>query len=202
MNGLYAIEYSFQYIMVTSFVFVVIASEFIAKDFKNSNINKSIIYGYSRTKVVLSKLLVFAICCLFLELIYTVILITYVSYNHGFGDILNLKNFLYLSRLIFVGILCILATISIIAMISVITQNNICIFSTLILLLIAYQIFDRELGTTISNILLYIPNIAGSRAIGMFSSNEEIKRSIMSSIITLIVTIGGSLLYTKYQNIK
>lgn len=202
MNGIYAIEYSFQYIMITSFMFAMIAGEFIAKDFKNSNINKSLIYGYSRTKVVLSKLLVFAIYCLFLELIYTLILVIYVSYNHEFCEVLNLTTFLYFIRLIIIGVMSILAVICILAMVAIITKSNIYTFISPIFLLITFQIVYSNLGTTLSNVFSYMPNIAGSRAIGMFSSNHEITKSIISSIMTLIITIGGSLLYTKHEDVK
>lgn len=70
------------------------------------------------------------------------------------------------------------------------------------LLLIVFQIVYSNLGTNVSNVFSYMPNIAEARAIGMFSSNYEITKSIISSVITLIITIGGSLLYTKHEDIK
>ncbi|WP_162267906.1 ABC transporter permease, partial [Clostridium botulinum] len=77
-NGMYSIEYAFEYIPLTSFIFSLFAGEFVARDLKN-NISKSFIYGYKRSEVILSKLIVFIISFLFLELIYITILVIHTS---------------------------------------------------------------------------------------------------------------------------
>ncbi|OOM16069.1 ABC transporter permease [Clostridium saccharobutylicum] len=202
MNGLYAIEYSFQYLIVTSFMFALLAEEFIVKDLKNGNMCKSFCYGYRRSKIILSKLIVFIIFCLFLELIYTSILAIYVSYNRGFYEVLNLKIALYFARVIVLGMMYILATICIIAMIAILTKSNVWTIISPILLLISYQIVRLNLGITVSNIFSYIPHIAGSKAIGMFSSNTAIIKSTISSVATLVITIGAILIYVKNEDIR
>ena len=121
VSGMYSIYYPFTCIIFTSFIFALFAGEFIAKDLKN-NISKSFIYGYKRSKVILSKLIVFIIFSLFIELIYTVILVCYADKAYWFDY--NIENILALIRIIGIGTLYNVATISIVAMIAVITKSN------------------------------------------------------------------------------
>ncbi|OSA99454.1 UNVERIFIED_ORG: ABC transporter permease [Clostridium botulinum] len=202
MNGLYAVSYAFQYSIATSILFSILAGEFIAKDFKNSNMSKSLGYGYSRSKVILSKLIVFTIFCLFLEFIYISILVIYVSSNNGFCELLTQNTILYLVRIAIIGVLYILATICIIVMIAIITKSN---FYTIILpifLFISFELAYSNFGSYVSKAFYYMPYIIGTIAVRPFSSEAEIIRSIISSIITLSITIGVSLLYVEREDIK
>ena len=52
INGVSSIQYGFEYIIYTSFIFALLGGEFIAKDFKNNNISKSFSYGYTRSKEI------------------------------------------------------------------------------------------------------------------------------------------------------
>ena len=101
-SGMYSIYYPFTCIIFTSFIFSLFAGEFIAKDLKN-NINKSFSYGYKRSKIILSKLIVFIIFSLFIELIYTVILVCYADKAYWFDY--NIENILALIRIIGIGTL-------------------------------------------------------------------------------------------------
>ncbi|MBW9154111.1 ABC transporter permease [Clostridium estertheticum] len=195
VNGASSIQYGFEYIIYTSFIFALLGGEFIAQDFKNNNINKSFSYGYTRRKVILSKLIVFVMACLFLEIIYTTNLVVYVSINHGFSEVLNLSVILYLTRVIIIGIMYSAATICIIAMIAIITKSVFCTFvSPVIFLLI--QLF-------LSNISAYIlPYVAGRGAILRFAPKEEIIFGIISSLLTFIITIGVSMSYARHEDIK
>ncbi|WAG70639.1 hypothetical protein [Clostridium sp. CF011] len=195
MNGAYSIEYAFEYIIYTSFIFALLGGEFIAKDFKNNNIIKSFSYGYTRSKVILSKLIVFIIACLFLEIIYTTILVIYVSINHGFCEVLNLSTILYLTRVIIIGIMYSAVTICIIAMIAMITKSALCTFVSPVIFFLSFQLP--------SNICAYrLPYVAGRVAISKFAPKEEIIFGIISSLLTFIITIGGSMLYVRREDIK
>ncbi|GAA0076100.1 hypothetical protein UT300005_04780 [Clostridium sp. CTA-5] len=202
MNGLYAITYALQYIISTIFIIALIAGEFIAKDFKNSNISKSFSYGYSRSKVILSKLIVFIIFCLFLELIYILVLVGYVSYNSGFCNVLNLNTILYLFRISSVGVMYILSIICIIGMIAIITKSNLYTIISPILLFIIFQLSNLTNGSYISKAAGFMPYIIGPVATRPFSTKEEIIISIISSLTTLIITISVSLLYGEREEIK
>ena len=182
INGVSSIQYGFEYIIYTSFIFALLGGEFIAKDFKNNNISKSFSYGYTRSKVILSKLIVFIIACLFLEIIYTTILAIYASINYGFCEVLNLSVILYLTRVVIIGIMYTAATICIIAMIAIITKSALCTFvSPVIFLLI--QLFFSKISAYI------LPYVAGRGAISRFAPKEEIIFGIISSLITFIITI-------------
>jgi ABC-type transport system involved in multi-copper enzyme maturation permease subunit len=117
-------------IMLYSFIFSVLSVAFIVNDFNNGGISKSFSYGFKRSKVILSKLIVFMVFSLALILIYTTILLLYVSYNYGLSDAINLNTILYLVRIISIGIMYNLATISIIFMISTITRSSFCTLFT------------------------------------------------------------------------
>jgi len=200
INGMYSLEYAFQYIIYTGFIFALFAGEFIAKDLKN-NMSKSFIYGYKRSEVILSKLIVFIIFSLFLELIYTTILVIYASVSYGFCEALNYNTILFLIRIIVIGIMYNVATISIVAMIAIVTKNNLCTVVSPILFILSF--FVSNLKPPISTIAaLACPFIVGKGAIAKFAPKSTIIIGITSSIATFIITIVVSLLYVKHEDIK
>ncbi|WP_097025673.1 ABC transporter permease [Clostridium peptidivorans] len=200
VNGMYSIHYAFQYILFTSFIFALFAGEFIAKDLKN-NMSKSFIYGYKRSEVILSKLIVFTISSLFLELIYTTILVIYASVNYGFCEALNYNTILFLIRIIVIGIMYNVATISIVVMIAIVTRNNLCTVVSPILFMLLF--FVSGLESPVSTIVAYAcPFIVGQGAIAQFAPKSYIIIGIISSIVTFIITIVASLLYVKHEDIK
>lgn len=201
INGVNSISYAIGFIMICSFIFAVLGVVFIVNDFNNGIISKSFSYGYRRTKVIWSKLVVFMIFSLVLELIYTTILLIYVSYNYGFYEDLDLNLILYLARVISLGVMYNLATISIIIMIAIITKDNFCTFASPIILLMTFSLAFSS-HPYISHVFLYLPYITGLRAINIFSSKAEIIRCIISSVVTFIITIGGSLLYIKHEDMS
>lgn len=198
VNGVYSVAYAFYFIVGGSFLFALLGGEFIAKDFKNNNTNNSFIYGYTRHQILLSKLIVYIIFSLFLELIYTTILVIYVSSKHGFCEVLNLSTILYLTRVIVIGIMYNVATMCIIFMIAIVTKSIFCTFALPFIFLISFSMADMHIG---SYLFSYMPYIVGLRTMGIFSSKVEIIKILSSSVVTFIITIGGSLLYVKYKDI-
>ncbi|BCZ44626.1 hypothetical protein psyc5s11_06930 [Clostridium gelidum] len=201
INGVNSISLAIGMIVICNFLFSILSVAFIVNDFKNGGISKSYSYGFRRSEVILSKLIVFMLFSLVLELIYTTILVIYVSYNYGFCEVFNFNTILYLIRVISVGGMYNLATISIITMIAIITKNNLCTFVSPIILLMTFSLACSSYPY-ISHAFLYLPYMTGIRAINIFSSEADIIRCIISSIVTFIITIGGSLLYIKYEDIK
>lgn len=200
VNGMYSINYAFQYIPFTSFIFALFAGEFIAKDLKN-NMSKSFIYGYKRSEVILSKLIVFIISSLFIELIYTTIIVIYASVNYGFCEALNYNTILFLSRIIVIGIMYNVATISIVAMIAIVTKSNLCT----VVLPILFMLLSWVAGfkSLISTIVAYAcPFIVARGALSQFAPKSYIIIGIISSIVTFIITIVVSRLYVKREDIK
>lgn len=205
LNGAYVLTDGdgFCAIILGNFLFALLASGFIVKDFKSSNITKSFVYGYKRTQVLLSKILVTMLFSLLLEIIYISVLISYVSLRHGFCDSLNMDTILALVRIIILGIMYNLATISIIFMTAIITKSNFCTIVAPFVLIISFPYaFPNGEYSYVSYILSYLPYIAGIHAIGRFSSLFEITKCIISSIITFIITVGGSILFVKHEDIK
>jgi len=203
LNGAYALTYGFNGIIFGNFLFGLLGAGFIVKDFKSSNISKSFTYGYKRNQVLFSKIVVFMIFSLLIEIIYVAILVTYVSLIHGFFTVLNLNIILALVRVITLGIIYNLATISIILGTAIITKSDFCTIVSPVILLVAFQLaFPMRQYPYISHILSYLPYITGMRVMGRFASKAEIIRCIISSTLTFIITIGGSLLYVKHEDIK
>lgn len=197
-SGMYLIYYPFTCIIFTSFMFSLFAGEFIAKDLKN-NISKSFIYGYKRSEVILSKLAVFIIFSLFIELIYTVISVYCADKAYWFDY--NIENILVLIRIISIGTLYNVATISIVTMIAIITKNRLVTVCSPILFLLSILIFVNK--SFLSIIVAYIfPFIIGEAAIARFAPASDIIIGIVSSVLTLIITIGVSLIYVKREDIK
>lgn len=200
VNGMYSINYAFEGILFTSYIFALFAGEFIAKDLKN-NMSKTFTYGYERSKVILSKLIVFIISSLFLELIYTTILVIYASISYGFCEALNYSTILYLIRVVVIGIMYNVATISIVAMIAVITKSNLCTVVSPILFILPFS--TLSFTSYISIIATYAcPFVIGEGAIARFAPKSDIIIGIISSAVTFITTIGASLLYVKHEDIK
>ena len=197
ISGMYWIKYSFRCILFTSFIFALFAGQFIAKDLKE-NISKSFIYGYKRSNVIVSKLIVFIIFSLFIELIYTTIL---AYYGRAYCPKLDIENVLYLIRIIVIGTIYNVATTSIVAMIAIITRNNLVTVVSPILFSLCSSVTNNK--SCISIIVTYAcPFIIGEGAMDRFASNSDIIIGIVSSVLTLIITIGGSLLYVKYEDFK
>lgn len=197
IGGMYSIKYSFECIIFTSYIFSLFAGQFIAKDLKE-NISKSFIYGYKRGKVIVSKLIVFMIFSLIIELIYTAIL---VYYGRSYWFDYNITNILYLIRIIFIGTLYNLATISIIAMIAIVTKSNIITVISPMLFLMPIIILAYK--SYVPSMLAFIfPFISAEGAIDRFATIQDIIVGLMSSVLVLIIAIGGSLLHIKYEDIK
>ena len=199
--GVNVISDVFPAIIFGNFIFALLSVAFIITDFKRGGIGKSFSYGYTRNTIILSKLVVFMIFSVVLELIYSTIFAIYVSYYYGFCGALNLNTILYLIRVISIGVIYNSATISIIAMIAIITKND---FFTFAFPIIPIMTFSLEFSSYkyIPYILSYLPYFTGMRAIQIFSSEAEIMRCIVSSIITFIITIGGSLMYIEHKDIR
>lgn len=195
VNGLDSISYSPMFIVYSSFLFALLGGEFISKDLKNGSISKSFSYGCKRNQVILSKLIVFILFSLFLEAIYTIILVTYVSINYSFCEGFNLSNILYLVISIVSGIMYNVASICIISMVAIITKSRFCTFISATIFWLGFLLYENA-GL---DVLIYMPWIAGRNAIGTI---EFIPVAMISSFLTIIITIGVSMLYVKHEDIK
>ncbi|SHJ15954.1 ABC-2 family transporter protein [Clostridium cavendishii DSM 21758] len=193
--GIDSISFIFNRINYTIFIFALLAGEFIAKDFNNSNITKTFTYGYKRSTVIMSKLVVLIPFFLILQLVHGIILITYASKTNGFCEILDYNTILYLVRLIVVGLLSNLAVISIVTMFALITKNNYYTIALTSIFLITCRFQDTFLDCI-------LPHLAAMNALEPLASQGQVITSISFSILTCILAIGGSLLYIKRSDIR
>lgn len=197
--GIDALSYVFCGIIYLNVFFGLFASGFIVKDFKSGGISKNFTYGYKRNQVLLSKIVVFVILSLFLEIVYVSILVIYVSSKHGLYEVSNLDAILTLVRIIVLGITYNLATICIILLIAIVTKSNMCVLISSAIFVISLLVYGYQYEL---HVLSYLPYIAGIKVMDRVVSEADIIRCIVSSIITFIITIGGSLLHIEYTDIK
>ena len=203
INTANIVAFTMAVIIFSSFIFSILSVAFIVDDFNNGGINRSFSYGFKRSKVILSKLIVFMLFSLVLILIYATILIIYVSYNYGLSGDVNSNTILYLVRIISIGIMYNLATVSIIFMVATVTRSSFCALLTSILIFFTFIIgMNPYTFPFISELAFFLPYCTGRAAMNLFSRKIDIVLSIASSIITLIITIGGSLLYVKHKDIR
>lgn len=200
LDVLHSMEYAFNFIVLSSFLFALFAGEFIAQDFKTNKISNIFSYGYSRNKIILSKFIVFIICSLFLEIIYLTIFVIYVSSRHGFCEILNLSVMLKFIRIVAVGILFNLATISLLALIAVLTKSTYITFISPIFILFSFGYYIHT-GFSV-HILEYMPYIYAGNGLITPKSEATVIKSIISLVLSFGIAIGGSLLYVKREDIK
>lgn len=200
VDVLHSMEYAFNFIILSSFFFALLAGEFIAQDFKNNKLSNTFSYGYSRSKIILSKFIVFIIFSLFLEIIYLTIFIIYVSAHHGFCEVLNLSVILQFIRMIVVGIIFNLATISLLALIAVLTKSTYITIISPIFILISFGYYVHT-GFSM-HILEYMPYIYAGNGLITLKSEAVIIKSIISLFLSFGIAIGGSLLYVEHQDIK
>lgn len=200
IDVLHSIGYAFNFIVFSSFFFALLAGEFIAKDFKTHRLSNIFSYGYSRNKIILSKFIVFIVCSLFLEIIYLTIFVIYVSSRHGFCEVLNLSVILQFIRMVVVGILFNLATISLLALISVLTKSSYITLIAPIFILFSFGYYVHT-GFRV-HILEYMPYIYGGNGLSTLKSEAAVIKSIISLFLSFGITIGVSLLYIKYEDIR
>lgn len=197
------IAFSMAVIIFYSFIFAALSVAFIVNDFNNGGISRSFSYGFRRSKIILSKLIVFMLFSLVLILIYTIILLIYVSYNCGLSDVINFNTILYLIRVISIGIMYNLATIAIIFMVAIITRSNFCTFVSSIMIFFTFVIgVNSYTFPIISDLVLFLPYFTSRAAMNIFSRKIDIVLCIASSVITFIITIGGSLLFIRHKDIS
>lgn len=197
INGVSYVPYASIFIIISSFIFALLGGEFIAKDFKSGNMSRMFGYGYRKEQVVLSKLIVFILFCLLLEVIYTSILVIYVSVNYSFCKGISSNKILYLFIATVIGIMYNVAAICIIAMVAIITKSRLLTFLSGAIGLVSFQLYE----SINSEVFMIIPWILGKRAMAEMSSSN-IAMSLISSLIFIFITIGGSLLYIKHKDIN
>lgn len=200
IDVVHSMEYAFNFIVLSSFLFALLASEFIVQDFKNHKLSNAFSYGYSRNKIILSKFIVFIIFSLFLEIIYLTVFVIYVSSRHGFCEALNLSVILQFIRMVVIGIIFNLATISLLTLIAVLSKSSyLTIISPVFILFSFWYYVDTKFSI---HILEYMPYIYAGNGLITLKSKAVITKSIISLFFTFGISIGGSLLYVKREDIN
>lgn len=120
-SGYKVLIVSLTYVLHHAFIGYLFAAVFLCGEFSNRTFGMSLLCGYSRRKVFLSKILVFLFGLLLLFLIYTGISTIVLSIGNGFGSALSADILL----LLFCGMLGNIAMGTVIILIAVITKKAI-----------------------------------------------------------------------------
>lgn len=198
-NGAMSIQYAYERISMGCFLFALFGAMFIVNDFNNRNLGRSFSYGFNRSKLILSKLTVYILFSLFLEFIYTTVLVIYASNKYGFCEKINANFILYLFSVLVSLILFSIATISIIAAVAIVTRS---FFITLILPIIFFgsNIFlYKNMGSYLFVLLSCMPWL---RPLVNFKYEADNIISIISLVVTLFITIVGSLLFIRHKDVS
>lgn len=198
-NGVMSIQYAYERISMGSFLFALLGGMFIVSDFNNRNFSRSFSYGFKRSKLILSKLIVFVLFSLFLELIYTTVLVIYASNKYRFYENINVNFILYLLVVVVSLILFSIATICIIAMVAILTRSLFITLALPIIFLMSNDFLYKNMGSYVFVLLSSMPWL---RPLGKFQSEVDNIISIVSVVAIVSITIGVSLLYIKHKDIS
>lgn len=180
--------------IIINFLFAAFAGVFIAKDLEQNTISRTFTYGYSRNKVILSKIIVYVLYSLFMELVTAVIIGIVFSVMYGFNNITKIIALLYLVRVIFISMFCSTATALITAAVSVISKSIIVTLVSAVVMFIPIFLGDVsvQLGKFIDCILPYRNVMWG---IAPFASRNEI---IIAAVSSLLVAAAAISIITKH----
>lgn len=197
-SGAMSMQYAYERISMGSFIFALFGGMFIVNDFNNRNFSRSFSYGFKRSKLILSKLIVYLLFSLFLELIYTTVLVIYASNKYGFCENINVNFILYLSAVVVSLLLFSIATICIIAMVAILTRSFFITLVVPIIFLSSYNYLYENIDSQVFVVLSCMPWLRP-----LVNLQYEIDNiiSIISVVVTLSVTIGGSLLLIRHKDI-
>lgn len=198
-NGIRAMQYAYERISMGSFLFALFGGMFIVNDFNNRNFGRSFSYEFKRSKLILGKLIVYIMFSLFLEFIYTTVLVIYASNKYGFCENMNANCILYSFGAVVSLILFSIATISIIGMAAILTRSFIITVVLPIIFLMSSVFLYKNMGSYIFVILSSMPWL---RPVGIFKYRTENIISAISVVVTFAITIGGSLLYIKHKDVN
>ena len=198
-NGVMSMRYAYERISIGSFLFALFGGMFIVNDFNNKYFSRSFSYGFKRSKVILSKLIVFILFSLFLELIYTTVLVIYASNKYGFCEKMNANFILYSFAAVVSLILFSIATISIIGMAAILTRSFLITVVLPIIFLMSSIFLYKNMG---SNIFVIISSMPWLRPVGIFKYRTENIISVVSVVVTIAITIGGSLLLIRQKDVN
>lgn len=180
VSGINAVVFFLQFQILINFLYAAFAGVFVASDFEHNTINMTFTYGYSRSKVILSKIIVYIIYSLLMELVTVVIMGIIFSAVYGFNDFGEINLGLYLIRIIFIELLCSTATTLIIAAVSVISKSIIITLASPVVMFIP-MLLNNE------HIFAFLPYRAATIGIAPFAPKNTIIISVVSSLVTIFV---------------
>ncbi len=188
MCGVLGIEEFLRLQIFFNFLYAIFAGMFISNDFSNNTINRTFTYGYSRSEVILSKIIVYVLSSLLLEIVAAVIIGILFTTMYGFNNLSGINIQLYLVRMIFVSILCIIASSLIIAAVSVISKS---IIITLVSALVIFCTVNFTDGFVkfAKAVFCIFPCAAILGGIAPFVDKVTIIITIVSSIVASIISV-------------
>lgn len=134
LTGREALNLSLEFIKYTIFIISFILGMSIINDFLLGYISESIMCGYSRKDVYIAKGIVFGIINVIVTFIFPIVLTVISTIDNGFGCIFNVKELMYLLRVVILLALIVLSCSAIVQMIFFILKNTINIFIAFVVL--------------------------------------------------------------------
>lgn len=188
MCGVLGIAEFLQLQIFFNFLYATFAGLFISNDFSNNTINRTFTYGYSRSQVILSKIIVYVLYSLLLEVVTAVITGILFTKMYGFNNFDGVNIQLYLFRVIFVSMLCIIASSLIIAVVSVLSKSIIITLTSAFAILWIIN-FTSGFEKFAKAVFCILPCASILVSMAPFAPKGEIIITIVSSIIVSIISV-------------
>lgn len=186
-------------ILYETILSAILASSFVCSDFSNGTINLSLTYGYSRFKVLLSKLVVFLIANMFMNTLFIFITTTFCSVAYGFGEELSIYCIWLLIKNLFANCLGTITISTIIFFIAILCKHVIAVLVLPIFFFFIYALTTSFTDPVIPNLL---PCNLVINAINNSCSFLDIIKILISCIVTSTICIYLSYIYIRKVDFK
>lgn len=184
-------------------LFLPIIISVFMNDFSVGTIKNTIISGYSRSKIYLSKLIVSCIVCLVLVLIYSFTAFLINIIRHGYNGGFSLALIIDTLKVIALQIPIYFGTISIAFMIGILTNKKTLLITVYMLyqviVLMLFVMFNNRIGDFIKYEPISNLDMAANIGVNSFSTNMQI---MIIGLVMIIISLSIGLIRINKIDIK
>lgn len=176
-------------------IFLGIFTIYITNEFKSGYIKNSISYGHKRRDIVLSKIIVFSIAAIIINLMLPITVTVIETVMNGYGETFNFKAFAFILRVVLIMIISYVVIASIAVLVSFICRNIIAPMAIFYLLDMAnrlssaFSLRSNDFRYLYQKTIFYIPNIAISNVISISQVVQAVFHGLMVIAFSILLSI-------------
>ncbi len=186
-------------VVYENFIASILAAIFISKDFENKTINMTFTYGYSKTKIILSKLIVYLLSSIIIIYIFILSSTILFSIFFTFGEKFTMYFLVISFKCIVANILGIITISSITFTIAILTRNSIFTIISPIIIFFIYMCIGAVHNPIVANLLPFDLVI---NALINHVNFIDVLKLIISCTLTVLICIYTSSYYFKKLEFK